>query len=625
MDSNIIGVFLPNIHKTGRHEYIDELSRMARLEGYRVMCFSSYTDLFNKDSFDSGEKSIYSLAKNVKLAGMIVYAELIKDDQVNEMLISYGLELGIPVFTIEKKYDGTFFIEYDYEGAIEDIVSHLVEMHSAKNICFVSGMENNSFSKAREDAYQRALEAHGIEFDQSKIYYGGFWEEPAILAANEIINSSDELPDAIVCANDIMAIAICGFLEQNGINVPSDIIVTGVDGIERAENNYPTITTAKCDYKSSCRYILDIIESYGKGMKIKPHREQFSLNLSLAQSCGCHNATSYHAAGINSKLHNTIRSREMFGLEMDHMTLLYNDGRGLKETLIALERNIKTVLYRGIEIYIDPSYFDSSDENLPSKILAASLTHGVFEYSVPFAPTPQDVICSQNLLEAADTVICVPIHCMDKVYGYAAAGYTCSNTEDGERLYDFITHLDILFSSIENFEKLNKMVATLNDMYIRDPLTNLLNRRGFYREIDNIIVKANECGKSILIISADLDGLKHINDTYGHSEGDFAIVTLANIFSSLITDEIGICARFGGDEYMVAVVSEEDPTDTEKKILKMVKDASKTFNKPYSINASIGIEKVSGDEAIASLADIIKRADNKMLKRKKGSKFSRKQ
>ncbi len=98
-----------------------------------------------------------------------------------------------------------------------------------------------------------------------------------------------------------------------------------------------------------------------------------------------------------------------------------------------------------------------------------------------------------------------------------------------DRLADFVVHLNMLLSSIENAAKLNEVVKALNDMYIRDPLTNLLNRRGFDREIPAVIMRAEKENKKLLLLSVDLDGLKFINDSFGHNEGDFAIYTVAYV------------------------------------------------------------------------------------------------
>ena len=623
MKKKFIGVFIPNVHKTGRHDYVGRLCHIANEEGYRVICFSSFTDLFNHDSFDVGEKSIYNLALNIKLSGLVVYSELIKDESVNRMLIEYGNSLGVPVFSVEKQYENAYYINYDYESAIEQIVLHVIDEHNARNICFMSGIEGNSFSENRNAAYKRALEARGIEFDESKIYYGQFWDHPAVEETKKIVSDPDNLPDAIVCANDTMAIAVCDFLRESGFNVPADIIVTGLDGIERGQLNFPKITTACCNYKESARYILDVIEAVENGAEVTNESRTFGLKLDKTQSCGCVESSTYLARSVNSQLNSTIATRSVFSSEMNQMVLLNNDGRGLRETLISLRNNVNTLLYRGMQIYIDPGYFDIKTDPPSNKILAVELVHGTFEYRVPFTPIDTSVICSQELIDNHyfDCIICVPLHCMDKVYGYISSGYNCSNTEDGERLYNFTSHLNILLSSIENNVKLNEMLETLNNMYIRDPLTNLYNRRGFNREIDELILCATQSDRQLYIISSDLDVLKTINDSYGHSEGDYAIITVAEILSSLIKEpDKGICARFGGDEYLLALVSDKTEAELERLINESFAEKNSELDKEYSIGASIGIERLAQGE---SIQDAIKRADVKMYKNKRRRKLTK--
>ena len=110
----IIGIFIPTIHRTGRHKYIQYLSDKLIKQGYEVFCFCTYSDLFWQDGFDAGEKGIFHLYKNIPLKGVVLYTELIKDNILCRDIIKRCSKKGIPVFTVERKMDNAYNIIYDY-------------------------------------------------------------------------------------------------------------------------------------------------------------------------------------------------------------------------------------------------------------------------------------------------------------------------------------------------------------------------------------------------------------------------------------------------------------------------------------------------------------------------------
>lgn len=614
-----IGVFIPNIHKVGYHNHLNYLGKKAAEYGFDMLCFSSYTDLFCNDSFDEGEKSIYYLAEEAGLSAFIIYTELIKDEDLVMYLVKYANRHNIPVFAIEKKMPGAYNISFDYTSAFETIVSHVIEVHGAKNIYMMSGIKGNSFSNERNAAYRRSLEKHGIEFDESKIYYGGFWDEPTKHALDEIIERCgyDNLPDAIVCANDTMAVCTCTYLEGRNIIVPDDIIVTGFDGIDRGQNNYPSISSAKNNYQSAGDFIIGEINRITNGGKIEICDLVFDLNFLKGQSCGCVDASRHSSAKVTAYLYDTINQREEFKNSMDHMMLVNNRNENIYEVFPKLEKYVKSILYCGTAIYIYPKFFGY---DIPGKVLAAYVNPSDTSYHTPFDDTGTDDLFPTDIFAECPTFYFVPLHCQDRVYGYVVLAGTDMNFLAFDRLSDFAVHMNMLLSGMENAAKLNELVNTLNEMYIRDPLTNLYNRRGFDRELETLLLKSKSAGKNVMMISVDLDGLKFINDSFGHSEGDYAISTVANALRKA-SEGHGISARFGGDEFIAAVEEFTTIEEFEELFARNLADANKISGKKYSVTASIGIVVTDPDEILESSKDVIKRADARMYKYKKKNKL----
>jgi diguanylate cyclase (GGDEF)-like protein len=126
-----------------------------------------------------------------------------------------------------------------------------------------------------------------------------------------------------------------------------------------------------------------------------------------------------------------------------------------------------------------------------------------------------------------------------------------------------------------------------------------------------------------MLTFVDMDGLKFINDNYGHNEGDFAIKKLAEAITESVRPG-SVCARFGGDEFVIfnKNVSDKDAESFERKLNRKLENKNEIFNKPYKISASVGsIVTVANDDT--TLFNLIQQADDAMYEIKKRKKNSR--
>lgn len=136
-------------------------------------------------------------------------------------------------------------------------------------------------------------------------------------------------------------------------------------------------------------------------------------------------------------------------------------------------------------------------------------------------------------------------------------------------------------------EKLHMKNIALENLSEIDELTGIYNRRGFYRAAEDFIEKNK--GRDIIVCYADMDGLKLVNDGYGHSEGDFSIKSLALCLTEAFGKN-GIVGRMGGDEF-AAFILKDDAGDIDSIIGKKreyIERLNRTANKPYPIDMSMG-------------------------------------
>ncbi len=152
---------------------------------------------------------------------------------------------------------------------------------------------------------------------------------------------------------------------------------------------------------------------------------------------------------------------------------------------------------------------------------------------------------------------------------------------------------------------------------ISDALTELYNRRGFITLAEQQIKRANRINKTLALFFIDIDGLKIVNDTRGHEEGDRLLINAANILKQTFR-ESDIIARIGGDEF--AVLAAVNASETSEIVLSRLTEHIRSHNalpdQQYEISMSIGTAIY--DPAIpCSLDDLMSRADQLMYTQKK--------
>jgi diguanylate cyclase (GGDEF)-like protein len=218
-----------------------------------------------------------------------------------------------------------------------------------------------------------------------------------------------------------------------------------------------------------------------------------------------------------------------------------------------------------------------------------------FEITEKFIPQIDEILDN----ESTGVLVVRLLSSGTKVYGYVAEGMDRLDDRSLQRNNEFSMFLSHSINTIlHNMElrelnnHLSQAYGQIAALYVQDSMTGVLNRRGFYQALGDKIHQAENQGRFLHVYSIDMDGLKRINDTYGHSEGDFAINTMAHAIVS-VGGENALCARFGGDEFVCAVISDmenESDADTfRRKLSCYIETVPEIKEKPYEIGASVGV------------------------------------
>lgn len=605
--------------------------------GYYVVIYNSFYDLFQDTKISQSSRSVFSLMDYSELAGIIILSETFqeKDDITINEIAERGKAAGVPVVSVDKELEGAHNVLFDYSTAFEKIVRHVVEFHGCKRVDFLSGFKNNPFSDERLNVYKKVMEENGLPVEDFRIGYGDFWDIPATAAVNAFLDAENTPPEAIICANDSMAITACRVLEEHGYSVPEDVIVTGFDGIEQEKYHSPRLTTACRNTDNAAKAAVDLIHALNCCGENAPRKMLIPYDVIFSQSCGCQPIQYKKVNNVLMDLYEKLKQRDELVVGMNSMTNAITASSSVMEALPQIEHYIG-VLYSDV-IYINfrksflsndiDARFDKpiADGEKMVNVVSYVATHPkMLMEEFAFGKKPP-YMQNGDSIPSNRSVLVIPLHYQEKIFGYMSI-YYCAGVLQYDNVYKFSMNFNHSLDTVKNKEimlAVNSVLEGANHKlefaYAHDSMTGLFNRRGFYQQL---MEKSVEFEKGyVFIASVDMDGLKFINDNFGHSEGDFAIKQIAGALIRC-SGENGICARFGGDEFVSVIFSdrEDDPVFREFKsrMTDEIEEINKMYDRDYRIDASYGTEISEINEEI-DLDTIMRQADEKMY----ASKMSR--
>jgi LacI family transcriptional regulator len=256
--------------------YADEITRgmerAARRHGYALLIAASLAG--------GPESLVASVAGRVD--GFAVLARTVATEDLE--LISRRL----PVVMIAgpREIDHLDHLEVANRAGEFELTTHLIADHGLRRLAFVGGGADSPDAQARFAGYQEALRAAGLPVPAEPDTRGDFTQAEGRAATRRLLDRGP-LPEAMVFANDQMAVGALEVLEDRGVRVPSDVAVVGFDGIPLGRVVRPSLTTVTQPMRRLGETAVDLLVE----RLTEPNREPRSVMLPVRQtrraSCGC--------------------------------------------------------------------------------------------------------------------------------------------------------------------------------------------------------------------------------------------------------------------------------------------------------------------------------------------------
>ncbi|MCL2576747.1 MAG: GGDEF domain-containing protein [Defluviitaleaceae bacterium] len=584
----------------------------------------------------------------------------------------------LPKVSVSYSMPGIPSVLADGFNGIYNAVEHLIKTHGKKKIAFVKGPDGHPEAEERLSGYKKALEDNGIDVDENYIFPGVFIWESGLKAADELYDVRGLTVDAIVACNDQMAMGVLTGLRNRDILVPADVAVTGFDDDVVSATFIPSLSTARQDFfeigKTGAEMLLRIVS--GETVEEIKYVPPVFVN---RQSCGCIEEE-YSPEKSLLKFYETLAKYNHIYRDLSvwqkaqniiNMDMRHNDERESAQSAISTilsatafvhdiihkeEKNQK-VAHDGMRNYMSrittglvltfnmDAVIDRLFSSLPGQSLSTVLI-GVYRNPVKSADTNANRIIETLLGFDGDKKFNVKHNSWNPILfsDYATFEHfdfdyyrrtmffvplAFEDEEVGVILLPFERHIPLdsyesLRVSVAAAIKGAELLSTIQTLSVTDELTGLFNRRGFFQFVYSRMQHLRR-SQSVLpfLMFMDMDGLKAINDTYGHQEGDVAITAFAQVLRSVLREE-DIIGRLGGDEF--TVFSTVKSVENGKLVVQRIRDKLDEYNAkklhPYLVAGSIGsvilddLTKECFEAAMLSADSIL--YEEKMEKKKKG-------
>lgn len=632
----LIGICGVRIYEQNIMPFMQMVKKESEKNGFNLISFSFCSNSQEDTEEIIGQYELVELIHHLDICALFILTETIKNESIIQKLLELGKEKNIPVFSLDRKVEGCYNLLMDNEGCFEQIVRHVVEKHGCRRVNMIAGDRGNRFSEERIDIYRKVLEDNGIPVEQERIGYGNFWESPVDGVMQQFFRSDLPFPEAIVCANDVMAHTAISILNDHGLEVPEDVVVTGYDGTKGGEYFFPSLTTGSPDFEKTVKQIFQEIVNRSENIKIEPYDIVVPVKMELRQSCGCRQKIIQKNDRRISKLLAEIGNGTW---HMKSMHLMLSDTFGKQKIedilpIIPKHMDIWFNFYRNICLKSELLHLHEVPKKYTEVTSILEGNRGEFKEIGKKWNISEFQFYINKILEEEkiDTILVHPLISGSNVYGFGVEGFeelVDWQIKQCDEFSMFISH--ILHTVIHNYrmnelnEDLHEINKEIQKMSLCDAMTGIYNRRGFFHEIKRIIQNKENVGKYLYLFMVDMDGLKYINDNFGHAEGDFAIVSLANALVEMGSGE-SVCARIGGDEFICAYVEEREKFYSSDgfsaRMECLLKEAKGVSAKPYSVSASVGMISNEISENL-DVDAMINRADDKMYIRKIARKSRR--
>jgi diguanylate cyclase (GGDEF)-like protein len=278
-------------------------------------------------------KFVYELAKPRDFDGVVLLGTSLSSQHgisgISPLIFNFA---SLPMVSIGLDIGKGCSVLVDNADGMMKVTEHLLDVHNAKKFAYISGPENNKEAQIRLKTFKEVLAKRNLTLPQELLLWGGFTESSGEKAAAELIDKRNvdiKSLDAIVCANDSMAVGAMDELKRRGIRVPNDVAIVGFDDIEAARYGDSPLTTIQQPLIMQGEQAVERALSAFGGLSTGTI--EVSPKLVVRRSCGCGHVLESPTLSTSppanaSETLDMIVTRKRHNIEYDLATLAEREG-----------------------------------------------------------------------------------------------------------------------------------------------------------------------------------------------------------------------------------------------------------------------------------------------------------
>ncbi|MEN9577807.1 MAG: hypothetical protein RJA70_816 [Pseudomonadota bacterium] len=260
----------------------------AREAGATVLCVAGGM-VDDPDPDRRARNAVFDLVVPAGVQGIVVMSSAIGTAQGVEALSQWlGRYSALPVCCVGIPVEGYRSLRVDNYSGLKSLTEHLIVKHDCQRIAYIDGPAQSPECVERFTAYQDALQAHDLEFNAELVVAGDYSKQSGARAMRTLLEERRISGiEAVVAANDFMALGAMEELAQRGIRVPEDIKVIGFDDIESARHARPALTTVRQPAELLGKQGAQLLTRLLSPDSRVSERPDLPTELVIRNSCGC--------------------------------------------------------------------------------------------------------------------------------------------------------------------------------------------------------------------------------------------------------------------------------------------------------------------------------------------------
>lgn len=647
-----IGLLLHEYDLSFSRDFMDGADSWCREHDLDLVVFSARSPNW-PFGFEYQHLSVYSMIRRHSVDALIVLTGIqcnyIKLDEYVRWLEPLR---DIPLVSISIPLPGIPSVVADIVPGLTAVVDHVLHVHGRLAPLVITGPVDNPESVQRLDLVKKRLSINGIELDSSRILVGGFNTSASYNAMEQFLKGPHPEFSCVIALSDMMAMGALRALQEKGYRVPEDVIVTGFDDIKHASYHSPTISTVSQDMYGQSRFAASIAERLTRGESV-PLVHEVPCRALFRQSCGCVAKLEPKINAVDESGNNVLWHVAFSGSPGYERFLIEDDVYRMRNyiarlnTVFTLSELLETLQHDLESFRIQSAALVLYDERITCKkedefmlpdharlILSYDLDWPEMRDSEGVSFNPRQMLLPDGTFsDRRRKLVVTSMHQQEDLLGYLVFEPGKMSSGIYEILCVQLSHIisfDLVY--MENLlieenlgalrEHLEKTNRELDSMSRVDELTGLYNRRGFLALGQQAIRMYQRMNKGGLVIFGDLDGLKYINDTWGHDAGDRALIAMSVLLRKAFR-AVDIIARLSGDEFAVVAVesNRESYRNIRMRLDALLAEWNRSSGEPFCLSISLG--SVSFGKGQYNLEKLLSGADRLLYDEKRKKRQAR--